>query len=185
MASRTYIGPSCSTLGLGHVDWGGKCPTHGRYLMTCDDFEDLWLRSGGRCALCRTYGEDTESGQLHIDHDAGRGWWAVRGLLCCACNSQRLPWVDKRPASDPEAADYLANPWYRLLLARRGVAARMPPEPPIGTLVVARGQRFRRDPGGWEREPSAIWSATRSWRWLYHRFGPHNLVIAAGFESAD
>jgi len=45
------------------------------------DYQTLFLKQGGACAVCR---KQTER-HLHVDHDHATG--AVRGLLCGDCNA--------------------------------------------------------------------------------------------------
>lgn len=49
-----------------------------RYSMTEDDYDELFDKQSGLCAICRT------SGPLVVDHDHTTG--QVRGLLCTPCN---------------------------------------------------------------------------------------------------
>jgi len=62
-----------------------------KYGLTVMEFEDLYDRQGGRCAICgqvpikRSGGDRArESIGLYVDHDHGTG--LVRGLLCHGCN---------------------------------------------------------------------------------------------------
>lgn len=50
-----------------------------RYSMTGQDFDAMWARQGGLCAIC-----ETPLLRPKIDHDHQTG--AVRGLLCHRCN---------------------------------------------------------------------------------------------------
>lgn len=65
---------------------GILCQTHKTYSLTCDDFEALWERSGGRCEACGFEPDRPERG-LVIDHDHRYGNTAVRGLICRWCNA--------------------------------------------------------------------------------------------------
>lgn len=61
---------------------------------------------------------------LVIDHDGTVGDWAVRGMLCTPCNVAIR--IDRE---DPDwAVKYLANPWWKRMLAERGLDL-LPPEP--------------------------------------------------------
>lgn len=51
------------------------------YGMSSADYEALYRRQAGRCAVC---GCAVEDGKLHVDHDHTTG--RVRGLLCQKCN---------------------------------------------------------------------------------------------------
>lgn len=58
-----------------------------RYGMTPDDYDRMYRKQKGRCALCTGLpcGPGSQMGRLHIDHchETGR----VRGLLCGRCNT--------------------------------------------------------------------------------------------------
>jgi hypothetical protein len=71
-----------------HHASGISCTVHRKYLLTCQDYDSLWERSGGACEVCGT------SGNLVIDHDHRYGRAAVRGLLCNRCN-QNLGVLDR------------------------------------------------------------------------------------------
>src|SRR5215831_10498816 len=121
-----------------------KCQ-HRIYLMTCEDYDHLAQRADGRCEICQTPGEDTGHGELHLDHDQRRGQWAVRGLICCPCNTSlpdRTPWI-----LTEAQRRYLDNPWVD---ERFGAEAlRQKPEPPVGSVAGAPGKR------AWIRRPDA------------------------------
>lgn len=51
-----------------------------KYGMTVEQFEDLFQKQGGKCAICKL----TSKRRLAIDHDHKTG--RVRGLLCVTCN---------------------------------------------------------------------------------------------------
>ena len=91
----------------------GELPDHGRhqhrkYALSCEEFDLLWHRSGGRCEICGVLGRYSPHGSLHIDHNALLGDWAVRGLLCSRCNT--MLGVPGRIVG-PEVDRYLATPW--------------------------------------------------------------------------
>ncbi|MEV7770538.1 endonuclease domain-containing protein [Kitasatospora sp. NPDC086791] len=67
---------------------GISCTVHRKYLLTCENYDSLWERSGGACEVCGT------PGNLVIDHDHRYGRAAVRGLLCNRCN-QTLGALDR------------------------------------------------------------------------------------------
>lgn len=54
-----------------------------KYSITIDDYNDLFVKQGGKCAICGIHQSDL-NGVLCIDHchDTNR----VRGLLCTKCN---------------------------------------------------------------------------------------------------
>lgn len=75
--------------------------------MSCEDFQALSQQANGRCMLC---GNATE--RLLIDHDHAVGRWAVRGLVCSACN-----WVMRhvdagRRKPDEQVRAFLVGAWY-------------------------------------------------------------------------
>jgi hypothetical protein len=151
---------------------------HRKYVLGCDQFEQLIARSGQQCEICGAAGKAGLSGEkLHIDHDHTRPNWAVRGLLCGACNSVLTKQVaERRP---PWAADYLANSWWLKECERVGVPPDIAPEPDCGSLVVDQyGAR-------WIREGDGLWRPTgkprpgissADWQWLYRLRGPHNIA---------
>jgi len=54
----------------------------GRYGISIDEFESLWNRQNGVCAIC---GISLKEIKYRIDHDHNTG--KVRGLLCISCNT--------------------------------------------------------------------------------------------------
>lgn len=52
------------------------------YNMTLDDYQDLFLRQFGLCAICSNAPKNGKN--LHVDHDHKTG--KIRGLLCQHCN---------------------------------------------------------------------------------------------------
>lgn len=81
------------------------CTRHRKYYLTCDQFDALQERSGGVCEMCGA----APFKMLYIDHDHGRGRYAVRGLLCARCNTQLV----RKFKPPPSAAQYLSRPFYR------------------------------------------------------------------------
>lgn len=160
-----------------HVRPAGKqCPHH-RYVLTCEDFDELWWHAGGRCQMCGRLAEETPTGRLVIDHDGRLGRWAVRGLLCNRCNTS-APVVYGQPGNGIAILD---NPWYRHLLDRAGVGLTIP-EPPLGTLIDAGSGQYRRDRGGWQ----LLRHAKRpddpmTWERLVQLRGPHRIRVI-GFD---
>lgn len=53
------------------------------YGMTLTDYEILYAKQQGKCAICE--GSSNGKGRLHVDHDHISN--RVRGLLCFDCNS--------------------------------------------------------------------------------------------------
>jgi hypothetical protein len=51
--------------------------------MTLEDYNTLFTRQDGRCAICGKHQSDFTKA-LHIDHDHKTG--SIRGLLCNECN---------------------------------------------------------------------------------------------------
>lgn len=94
-----------------HATPGNVCNHFAKYGMTCDSFDLLRARAGGRCEICQTPEGQTTRGALVIDHFEGGGLYFVRGLLCDRCNSvmsrhdrhaewgpSSLPWAERARA---------------------------------------------------------------------------------------
>lgn len=99
---------------------GRKC-AHRRYYLTCSEYDDMRDITGGRCWLCAVPENLSSTFTLMVpDHDHTLGRWAVRGLLCKACNIRV-----ERPHLHPglDIAGYLANPWHQRI-GRLGQPAR-------------------------------------------------------------
>ena len=82
-----------------------------KFGMTLEQYDAMFKRQGGRCAICR---KPPRRIALAVDHDhkkRGRPIDAVRGLLCPYCNRWVLGhargWT---PKMFRVAADYLENP---------------------------------------------------------------------------
>lgn len=77
-----------------------------QYALTPGEYDAMFARQDGRCAICRT----TESGRDHrvlsVDHDHGTG--KVRGLLCVGCN-RGLGFFRDDPESLAAAMRYLVG----------------------------------------------------------------------------
>ena len=71
-----------------------------RYGLSVADYDGMWSRQGGVCAIC---GSNPE-GKLHVDHDHDRKY--VRELLCRGCNFG-LGFFKDRPSLCDKAAAYL------------------------------------------------------------------------------
>ena len=67
-------------------------------------YEAMFERQDGRCAICRSPGNDSIS--LHVDHDHVTG--RVRGLLCFRCNGG-LGQFREEPELLRRAARYVEN----------------------------------------------------------------------------
>jgi hypothetical protein len=81
------------------------------YKMTPGEFNALWEKQNGRCAICAVNmsprGRSTDS--VAVDHHHGSG--AVRGLLCQACNRGLGLFYDN-PEYLQSAVEYLVNAGY-------------------------------------------------------------------------
>ena len=57
-----------------------------KYGITQDEFDSIYARQGGKCAICLVdFDEKERTTRPHVDHCHLTG--KVRGLLCLACNS--------------------------------------------------------------------------------------------------
>lgn len=56
----------------------------GKYKLSEQDYDDLFAKQGGLCAICNTDNPGPKQKAFAVDHchDTGK----VRGLLCNACN---------------------------------------------------------------------------------------------------
>lgn len=159
---------------------GHRNCNHRKYRLTCKEYEALIRRAGGNCEGCGTPEAEAYFGQLIIDHATDLGWWAVRGLLCRYCNSTiRFERFAEKYAS------YYANAYYMHLLARHGMHPIVPPEPPIGSVIMDHAFRpYERQVQGWW--PLHNWTVPNdfeTWRGLVYAFGPHNLRVLEGATS--
>lgn len=106
---------------------GIKCAIHKTYSLSCDDYEDLWERSGGVCEACGTEPSTESRCGLVIDHDHKYGSAAVRGLICRWCNTilGQLENPNIHPAFGPGPGrwfrDYFMRAWF--VRHRRGLVA--------------------------------------------------------------
>lgn len=147
---------------------------HEAYFMTCAEYDELADFAEDRCQLCRVSPEELPQGMLFIDHDAGLGQWAVRGLLCNRCNS-RIAWADPRDSGEDA---YLESPWYRHLLDRAGIDGLDIPEPPLGTWITAGTMTYHRTIDGWQSHRNRKYPPKPvTWRILCHARGPHRIKI--------
>jgi hypothetical protein len=150
---------------------------HKHYRLTCAQLDALLIEARGRCQVCRAPGEPEPRQMLFIDHDAYRGDWAVRGLLCNRCNT--ILGKDLEVPRDDAFAAYLANSWFIRMLASLGVGPDVPEEPPVGAVVRLGDRRPRmwRSPGGWVRTGRSWPGSLRTWWELYRSAGPHKLAV--------
>jgi len=156
--------------------WRHKRPAkpcrHQAYLMTCEEFDELADFAEDRCQLCRVSPEELPQKMLFIDHDAGLGRWAVRGLLCNRCNS-RIGWGPR----DGDAV-YLESPWYRRLLDRAGISEVRILEPPLGTWITAFGTTYVRTIDGWRSNQHRKYPPRPiTWQELCQALGPHKIKV--------
>ena len=106
--------------GVEHAS-GILCATHKIYSLSCDEYEELWERSGGCCEACGEFLDQRKtrgSVEHAIDHDHRYGHAAVRGIVCLRCNGYlgRLEAPRVRPTfgSGPGRwfADYFRRAWF-------------------------------------------------------------------------
>ncbi|GAA0969654.1 hypothetical protein GCM10009555_017180 [Acrocarpospora macrocephala] len=165
--------------GPAHAKPEGRPCTHRKYLLTCDDYDALLKGFRERCGVCGTDAKATPAGILFIDHDALRGDWAVRGLLCNRCNSSL------HHMSHQKAADYLANPWYVSALQARGLRIDAEPEPPEGAVVRVspQGLMWRRAGGWWRCIGDGRRRGVATWTQLNQRHGPFGIRLMGHVAS--
>ncbi|MEV8638922.1 endonuclease domain-containing protein [Streptosporangium sp. NPDC051023] len=163
-------------VGFPSVDPHDKC-RHKHYRMTCEQFDALLVEAEGCCQVCRLPASHNSKQMLFIDHEAWRGDWAVRGLLCNTCNT--ILGKDLEVPRDEVFAAYLKNSWFIRMLATYGITPDLPPEPPIGSIVDFGGRQPQRmrTRKGWERVIHGYPWHSRTWRQLYRSYGPHRLNI--------
>ena len=58
------------------------------YGITIQEWEEMFLKQGRRCAACGSYDPGNKGGQWATDHDHRQTTrpWRVRGILCQGCN---------------------------------------------------------------------------------------------------
>lgn len=78
-----------------------------RYGINVDDYDVMFEKQEGRCAICRTTkpGGKKTNVHLHVDHDKVSG--QVRGLLCRNCNHRLLGAANHDAVVLERAAAYL------------------------------------------------------------------------------
>lgn len=116
MPDSGRIAPSQRFPASRHVS-GVLCKAHKVYSLTCDEYEALWERSGGRCEACgRAF--DLAKRDHAIDHDHRYGYKAVRGIVCVRCNGYlarlETPRLHPTFGSGPGRwfADYFRRAWF-------------------------------------------------------------------------
>ena len=80
--------------------WNLKSRLKLQYGITVEQYQQMLVAQGGRCAICRLESD----AMLHVDHSHATG--KVRGLLCGACNLSLGGFRDD-PATLLRAAIYL------------------------------------------------------------------------------
>lgn len=81
-----------------------------RYGITLEQYNEMWERQNGRCAICNRLGGGTNTDTLDVDHNHETG--EVRGLLCRKCN-MKLGYIEDREWFEA-ALKYLGDdPAYR------------------------------------------------------------------------
>lgn len=127
---------------------------HRIYSLTCEAYERLLARAGGRCELCAVPASAVYRGKLLIDHEGRIGWHAVRGMVCPKCNAH-MRRVDsgERPIAERELA-YLKLSGHALPQGRRPVQTIRPRQrtqqrkSPVPRQVVREFIAwYRREPG--------------------------------------
>lgn len=164
-----------------------SCARHHKYALDCKQFDAALERSGGLCELCGLEGRDSAWGVLHIDHEHDVGTWAVRGLLCDACNvrfqrGRRLP-------QTPPLQRYLANAWYRTELDRLGLSDEPPAEPGLGSSVRAGRHSWTRI----DAEIAECWASARrgsrvevaSWGRIWYDQGPFHFQVTRERDAVE
>lgn len=177
---------SATSTGLGALQLdllstGHKPCTHRKYLMSCEQWDQLNAQANGQCQICGSLGCQTKNGKLFIDHEPHVGRWAVRGLLCNGCNSSfGYLLVSSNTEKAMKANLYQKTAWYTDMLSSLGFTATLPPEPMDGSVFADFiGRRWRRTRRGTWRTHS-VQIQGHNWRGLVQSYGPHNLRPVAG-----
>lgn len=82
------------------------------YRMTCEAYDALLIRAGGNCELC-----GTPRDLLHVDHDHGIGYPAVRGLVCPKCNAHLRRVDSGERVADERTQRFLDNAYWKTIYA--------------------------------------------------------------------
>lgn len=56
-----------------------------KYGINLDTYEDMYVKSGGKCYICNSVDPGQQRKHFCVDHDHKDG--SIRGLLCYSCNS--------------------------------------------------------------------------------------------------
>jgi len=75
-----------------------------KYGISLEDFNEIFEKQGGKCAICGTKDPGGRHGTFHVDHNHDTG--VVRGLLCYRCNVE-LPHIKKWTQWIIDAGEYL------------------------------------------------------------------------------
>jgi hypothetical protein len=74
-----------------HPDWSSRSKERQRdyklkynYGFSVDEYDSLYEKQQGRCAICHTDNPGGPHNRLYVDHDHITG--KIRGLLCQQCN---------------------------------------------------------------------------------------------------
>jgi hypothetical protein len=108
---------------------GILCNAHKTYSLNCEEYEQLWARSGGNCEACGKAIDRTKRDHA-IDHDHRYGNRAVRGIVCSRCNGHlaRLETPRLRPiwTQGPGRMfrNYLGRAWFTRHLHEGPTSAR-------------------------------------------------------------
>ncbi len=96
-----------------HRKTDGPCHHYAVYMLSCEEFDELYEYARGCCQLCGTAEAETPRGMLVIDHLSDYGFQAVRGLLCDKCNSF-MARVDSAKVRGwvEDVARYRLNAWF-------------------------------------------------------------------------
>lgn len=76
------------------------------YDITWDDYEDMFYKQNGCCAICKSKVSNSRTSRLFVDHC--HGTLKVRGLLCSSCNHGLGQFKDS-PTLLKRAIDYLTS----------------------------------------------------------------------------
>ena len=76
-----------------------------KYNLTEEQYQDLWDKQEGLCAVCGREEEETNQ-RLHVDHNHTDN--VVRGLLCGKCNRGIGMFNEEEPLLQ-KAIDYLRS----------------------------------------------------------------------------
>jgi hypothetical protein len=99
-----------------HSASGSPCHHFVYHHLTCDQYDELVARSGGRCEMCQTPIPMTGGRRLVVDHFQSSlpRMRIIRGMLCDACNATMScldgtkRWGPRRAFLEPRARAYQA-----------------------------------------------------------------------------